>query len=214
VRAVIAEDSVLLRQGIERVLESAGVDVVASTDTAEELLLQVRDHAPDVVIVDIRLPPTHSDEGLRAAVQIRSENPSVGVLVVSQYLELGLALKLIADSAAGVGYLLKDRIADVDEFVSAVRRVATGGSAIDSTIVSTLLSGRRTDDPLHELTRREREVLELMAEGRSNQGIADQLVITLRSAEKYVSSVFGKLGLPQTGTESRRVLAVLLYLRS
>jgi DNA-binding NarL/FixJ family response regulator len=214
VRAVIAEDSVLLRQGIERVLESAGVDVIASTDRAEELLLQVRDHAPDVVVVDIRLPPTHSDEGLRAAVQIRSENPSVGVLVVSQYLEVGLALKLIADSAAGVGYLLKDRIADVDEFVSAIRRVANGGSAIDSTIVSTLLSRRRTDDPLHELTRREREVLELMAEGRSNQGIADQLVITLRSAEKYVSSVFGKLGLPHTGTESRRVLAVLLYLRS
>ena len=213
-RAVIAEDSVLLRQGIERVLESAGVEVVASTDSAEELLRHVHDHAPDVVIVDIRLPPTHSDEGLRAAVQIRSERPSVGVLVVSQYLELGLALKLIADSAAGVGYLLKDRIADVDEFVSAVRRVATGGSAIDSTIVSTLLSRRRIDDPLHELIRREREVLELMAEGRSNQGIADQLVITLRSAEKYVSSVFGKLGLPQTGTESRRVLAVLLYLRS
>ena len=213
-RAVIAEDSVLLRQGIERVLESAGVDVVGSTDTAEELLLQVREHTPDIVIVDIRLPPTHSDEGLRAAVQIRSEAPSVGVLVVSQYLELGLALKLLADSAAGVGYLLKDRIADVDEFISAVRRVATGGSAIDPTIVSTLLSRRRTDDPLYELTPREREVLELMAEGRSNQGIADQLVITLRSAEKYVSSVFGKLGLPHTGTESRRVLAVLLYLRS
>ena len=213
-RAVIAEDSVLLRQGIERVLESAAVDVVASTETAEELLLQVREHRPDVVIVDIRLPPTHSDEGLRAALQIRSEAPSVGVLVVSQYLELGLALKLLADSAAGVGYLLKDRIADVDEFVAAVRRVAAGGSAIDPTIVSTLLSGRRTDDPLHELTPREREVLELMAEGRSNQGIADQLVITLRSAEKYVSSVFGKLGLPHTGTDSRRVLAVLLYLRS
>lgn len=213
-RALIAEDSVLLRQGIERVLESADVDVVGSTDTAEELLLQVREHRPDVVIVDIRLPPTHSDEGLRAALEIRSEAPSVGVLVVSQYLELGLALKLLADSAAGVGYLLKDRIADVDEFVAAVRRVAAGGSAIDPTIVSTLLSRRRTDDPLHELTPREREVLELMAEGRSNQGIADQLVITLRSAEKYVSSVFGKLGLPHTGTESRRVLAVLLYLRS
>jgi DNA-binding NarL/FixJ family response regulator len=214
VRAVIAEDSVLLRQGIERVLESAAVEVVGSTETAEELLLQVREHRPDVVIVDIRLPPTHSDEGLRAALQIRSEAPSVGVLVVSQYLELGLALKLLADSAAGVGYLLKDRIADVDEFVAAVRRVAAGGSAIDPTIVSTLLSRRRNDDPLHELTPREREVLELMAEGRSNQGIADQLVITLRSAEKYVSSVFGKLGLPHTGTESRRVLAVLLYLRS
>ena len=213
-RAVIAEDSVLLREGIGHVLETAGLEVVGTCATAEELLLKVRSYAPDIAIVDIRLPPTHSDEGIRAAVEIRAAHPSVGVLVVSQYMELGLAMKLLADSAAGVGYLLKDRIADVDEFISAVRRVATGGSAIDSTIVSTLLSRRRTDDPLHELTPREREVLELMAEGRSNQGIADQLVITLRSAEKYVSSVFGKLGLPHTGTESRRVLAVLLYLRS
>jgi DNA-binding NarL/FixJ family response regulator len=138
----------------------------------------------------------------------------VGVLVVSQYMELGLAMKLLADSAEGVGYLLKDRIGDVDDFVGAVRRVAGGGSAIDPTIVSTLLAKRRSDDPLAELTPREREVLALMAEGRSNQGIADKLVITLRSVEKYVSSVFGKLGLPSTGTESRRVLAVLLYLRS
>jgi len=211
---VIAEDSVLLREGIGHVLESAGLDVVGSCSTAEELMLKVRSYEPDVAIVDIRLPPTHSDEGIRAAVEIRASHPAVGVLVVSQYMELGLAMKLLADSAEGVGYLLKDRIGDVDDFVGAVRRVGTGGSAIDPTIVSTLIAKRRSDDPLAELTPREREVLELMAEGRSNQGIADKLVITLRSAEKYVSSVFGKLGLPSTGTESRRVLAVLMYLRS
>jgi DNA-binding NarL/FixJ family response regulator len=167
-----------------------------------------------VVIVDIRLPPTHTDEGLRAAVDIRAEHPSLGVLVLSQYVELGLAMKLLADSADGVGYLLKDRISDVPAFLDAVRRVAAGGSAIDPTIVSTLLSRRRRDDPLAALTPREREVLELMAAGNSNQGIADRLVITLRAVEKYVSSIFGKLGLPATGSESRRVLAVLLFLRT
>ena len=158
----------------------------------------MRDYSPDVAIVDIRLPPTHSDEGLRAAIEIRANHPSTRVLVLSQYVELGLAMKLLADSAEGAGYLLKDRISDVDEFISAVRRVANGGSAIDPIIVSTLLSKRRNDDPLDELTPREREVLELMAEGRSNQGIADKLVITLRAVEKYVSSIFGKLGLPPT----------------
>ena len=213
-RAVIAEDSVLLREGIEHVLTNGGLEVVGSCTTADELLLKVRSYAPDVAIVDIRLPPTHSDEGLRAAVEIRAEHPTVGVLVVSQYMELGLAMKLLADSAEGLGYLLKDRISDVEEFLGAVRRVANGGSAIDPIIVSTLLSKRRSDDPLVELTPREREVLELMAEGRSNQGIADKLVITVRAVEKYVSSIFGKLGLPSSGSESRRVLAVLVYLRS
>jgi DNA-binding NarL/FixJ family response regulator len=174
----------------------------------------VRSFPPDVAIVDIRLPPTHNDEGLRAALEIRSSHPSVGVLVLSQYVEVGLALKLVADSAEGVGYLLKDRIGDVEEFVGAVRRVAAGGSALDPIIVSTLLSRHRQDDPISQLTPREREVLELMASGSSNQGIADSLVITLRAVEKYVSSIFGKLGLPSTGSESRRVLAVLLYLRS
>jgi DNA-binding NarL/FixJ family response regulator len=161
-----------------------------------------------------RLPPTHTDEGLQAAVEIRTAYPSVGVLVLSQYVELGLAMKLLADSAEGVGYLLKDRVSDVPDFLNAVRRVAAGGSAIDPTIVSTLLSRRRSDDPLAALTPREREVIELMAAGHSNQGIADRLVITLRAVEKYVSSIFGKLGLPATGSESRRVLAVLLFLRS
>jgi DNA-binding NarL/FixJ family response regulator len=174
----------------------------------------VRGNSLDAVIVDIRLPPTHSDEGLRAAIEIRERHPSVGVLVLSQYVELGLAMKLLADSAEGVGYLLKDRISDVDDFISAVRRVADGGSVIDPIIVSTLLSRQRSDDPLELLTPREREVLVLMAEGSSNQGIADKLVITTRAVEKYVSSIFGKLALPSTGSESRRVLAVLAFLRA
>jgi DNA-binding NarL/FixJ family response regulator len=211
---VIAEDSVLLREGVERVLGNAGFEVVGSYGDAADLLSELPSDEPDVAIVDIRLPPTHTDEGLRAALEIRSLHPEVGVLVLSQYVEVGLAMKLLADSAEGAGYLLKDRISDVKEFASSVRRVAEGGSAIDPIIVSTLLSKRRRDDQLAELTPREREVLELMAEGRSNQGIADKLVITIRSVEKYVSSIFGKLGLPSDGTESRRVLAVLLYLGS
>jgi DNA-binding NarL/FixJ family response regulator len=213
VRAVIAEDSVLLREGVAGLLRAAGFEV-DGCQTADELLLKVRSRPPDVAIVDIRLPPTHSDEGLQAALEIRARHPGVGVLVLSQYLELGLAMKLLAESAEGAGYLLKDRISDVADFVGAVRRVADGGSAIDPIIVSTLLSKQRSDNPMVALTPREREVLVLMAEGRSNQGIADKLVITLRAVEKYVSSIFGKLGLPSAGTDSRRVLAVLLYLRS
>ena len=213
-RVAIAEDSVLLREGLARLLEEADFDVVARCQDAQDLLVKVRSFSPDVAIVDIRLPPTHNDEGLQAALEIRKRHPAMGVLVLSQYVEVGLALTLLADSAEGVGYLLKDRIGDVNEFVSAVRRVAEGGSALDPIIVSTLLARQRTDDPISQLTPREREVLELMATGSSNQGIADKLVITLRAVEKYVSSIFGKLGLPSTGTESRRVLAVLLYLRS
>jgi DNA-binding NarL/FixJ family response regulator len=213
-RAVIAEDSVLLREGVARVLGDAGFEILGTCETAEELLLKVRSYTPDVAIIDIRLPPTHNDEGLRAALSIRAEHPSVGVLVLSQYVEVGLAMKLLAESAEGAGYLLKDRISDVKEFIGAVERVANRGSAIDPIIVSTLLAKRRNDDPLDALTPREREVLELMAEGRSNQGIAETLVITLRAVEKYVSSIFGKLGLPSSGNDSRRVLAVLLYLRS
>jgi DNA-binding NarL/FixJ family response regulator len=214
VRAVIAEDSVLLREGVARILDGAGVDVVGQCATADDLLRKVRGAAPDVAIIDIRLPPTHNDEGMRAALEIRDRHPSVGVLVLSQYVELGLALKLLADSADGAGYLLKDRITDVDEFVASVRRVADGGSALDPSIVSTLLARQRPDDPLGRLTPREREVLELMATGSSNQGIAERLVITQRAVEKYVSSIFGKLGLPSSPSESRRVLAVLLFLRS
>ena len=213
-RVAIAEDSVLLREGIARLLLDAGFEVVAQCGTAADLLLKVRSYPLDVVIVDIRLPPTHNDEGLLAAIEIREKYPSVGVLVLSQYVELGLALKLLADSAEGVGYLLKDRISDVDDFTAAVRRVAEGGSALDPIIVSTLLSRQRPNDRLAQLTPRERQVLQLMASGSSNQGIADSLVITLRAVEKYVSSIFGKLGLPSSGSESRRVLAVLLFLRS
>ena len=212
-RVAIAEDSVLLREGVARLLDEAGFDVVAQCGTADELMLKMNSYEIDVAIVDIRLPPTHNDEGLRAALEIRANHPSVGVLVLSQYVELGLAMKLLADSAEGVGYLLKDRISDVEQFVAAVRRVAAGGSALDPIIVSTLLARRRSDDPLAVLTPREHDVLELMATGSSNQGIADALVITLRAVEKYVSSIFGKLGLPSTGSESRRVLAVLMFLR-
>ncbi len=212
-RVAIAEDSVLLREGLARLLGDAGFDVVARCGDADELRAVLGVQLPDVVIVDIRLPPTHTDEGLQAAVEIRAEHPDVAVLVLSQYVEPGLAMKLLADSADGVGYLLKDRISDVPDFLTSVRRVAAGGSAIDPTIVSTLLSSRRTDDPLEQLTPRESEVLRLMAAGSSNHGIADRLGISVRAVEKYVSSIFGKLGLPSTGSESRRVLAVLLFLR-
>jgi DNA-binding NarL/FixJ family response regulator len=214
VRCVIAEDSVLLREGVARLLTDAGMEVVSSCTTVPDLMHTVRARAPDVAIVDIRLPPSYQDEGLRAALEIRAGHPSVGVLVLSQYLEVGLALKLFTHTAAGAGYLLKDRISEVAEFTSAVRRIAEGGSAIDPIIVSTLVSRHRDDDPLAALTPREREVLVLMAEGRSNQGIADKLVITLRGVEKYVSTIFNKLGLPSAGSDSRRVLAVLLYLRA
>jgi DNA-binding NarL/FixJ family response regulator len=213
-RVVIAEDSVLLREGLDRLLRENGLEVIETCQTANDLLLKVRSYSPDIAIVDIRLPPTHTDEGLRAALEIRATHPNVGVLVLSQYVEVGLALKLLADSAERTGYLLKDRISDVKDFVDAVRRVGAGGSAVDPIIVSTLLSKRRGDDPLTDLTPREHEVLGLMAEGRSNAGIAESLVITTRAVEKYVSSIFGKLGLPSSGSESRRVLAVLLYLRS
>jgi len=214
VRVAIAEDSVLLREGLVRLLEDAGCDVVGQSADADDLMLKVRSFAPDVAVVDIRLPPTHNDEGLRAALEIRSKHPDVGVLVLSQYVEVGLALTLLADSAEGVGYLLKDRIRDIDEFVGAVRRVAEGGSALDPIIVTTLLSRQRPDDPISQLSPREREILELMATGSSNQGIADRLVITVRAVEKHVSNIFDKLDLPSTGSESRRVLAVLTFLRS
>jgi DNA-binding NarL/FixJ family response regulator len=210
----VAEDSLLLREGLSRILGDAGMDLVASYDNADDLLAGLRSRPLDIVILDIRLPPSHTDEGMRAALHIRRHHPEVAVLVLSQYVEVGLALQLLSESAERVGYLLKDRISDVRDFTDAVRRVARGGSAIDPVIVSALLRRRRTDDPLARLTPRERQVLELMASGTSNQGIANKLVITLRAAEKYVSSVFDKLGLPSTGSESRRVMAVLLYLRS
>jgi DNA-binding NarL/FixJ family response regulator len=214
VQVAIAEDSVLLREGLARLLTDAGVAVTGRFANAVDLLRFVRSSPPDVTIIDIRLPPTHTDEGMRAALEIRHRHPGVGVLVLSQYVELGLAMKLLSESAEGVGYLLKDRIGDVPEFLAAVERVAKGGSALDPTIVTTLLGRRRTVDPLAPLTPREHRVLELMAAGASNQGIADALVITVRAVEKYVSSIFSKLGLPSTSSDSRRVHAVLLFLRS
>jgi DNA-binding NarL/FixJ family response regulator len=214
VRVVVAEDGVLLREGLTRLLDEAGFDVVGECTTAEELLLKVRSYSPDVAIVDIRLPPTHKDEGFRAAQVIRARHPSVGVLVLSQYLELGLAEDLLADSAEGLGYLLKDRVSDVKDFAAAVRRVGEGGSALDPTIVSQLLGRRRGQDPLAALSPREREVLELMAEGRSNQGIADRLVITERAVQKHATSIFRKLGLAESSDDHRRVLAVLTFLNA
>jgi DNA-binding NarL/FixJ family response regulator len=213
-RVVLADDSVLLREGIARLLEEAGFDVVGQAGTADELMLKVRSYSPDVAIVDIRMPPTHTDEGLRAAREIREKHPKTGVLVLSQYVEPSYALELLAESAEGVGYLLKDRVSDVGEFAGAVRRVAEGGSALDPTVVSQLVGRRRRDDPLGDLTPREREVLELMAEGRSNQGIAERLVVTERAVEKHVTSIFGKLRLPAATDDHRRVLAVLTYLRA
>jgi DNA-binding NarL/FixJ family response regulator len=214
VRVVIAEDSVLLREGVARILADSGFDVVGQAGNADELMLKVRSYAPDVAIVDIRMPPTHTDEGLRAAQEIREKHPGVGVLVLSQYVEPTYAMELLAESAEGVGYLLKDRISDMSEFADAVRRVADGGSALDPTIVSQLVGRRRGDDPLDQLTPREREVLGLMAEGRSNRGIAERLVVTERAVEKHVTSIFGKLRLPAASADHRRVLAVLAYLRS
>lgn len=212
-RVVVADDSVLLREGVVHLLREAGFDVVGQAGTAEELLLKVRSYNPDVAVVDIRMPPTHTDEGLRAAQEIREKHPQTGVLVLSQYVEPGYALELLSESAEGVGYLLKDRVMDSGDFVAAVKRVAEGGSALDPTVVSQLVGRRRRDDPLAELTPREREVLELMAEGRSNAGIAERLVITERAVEKHVTSIFGKLRLPAAAEDHRRVLAVLAYLR-
>jgi DNA-binding NarL/FixJ family response regulator len=213
-RVVIAEDSVLMREGIASLLEGAGFEIVGKSSTADDLLLKVRSYKPHVAIVDIRMPPSHTDEGLVAAKAIREQHPEVGVLVLSQYVEPAYAMELIADDAEGVGYLLKDRIPDVDEFRSSVRRVAEGGSALDPAIVTQLVGRRRGDDPLMALTPREREVLELMAEGRSNNAISDQLVVTERAVEKHVTSIFGKLGLPPAAEDHRRVLAVLKFLKS
>ena len=212
IRVVLADDSVLLREGVARLLAEAGFEVVGQSGTADDLLLKVRSYDPDIAIVDIRMPPTYTDEGLRAAHEIRLGHPEVGVLVLSQYVESGYALELLQGSAEGVGYLLKDRVSDVTEFAAAVKRVAEGGSALDPEVVSRLVGSRRGDDPLSQLTAREREVLELIAEGRSNQGIAERLVITERAVEKHVTSIFGKLRLPTVAQDHRRVLAVLAYL--
>ena len=213
-RVVLADDSVLLREGIARLLVDAGFDVVGQSGEPDDLMLKVRSYSPDVAIVDIRMPPTQTDEGLRAAQQIREAHPDVGVLVLSQYVEPAYAMELLAESAEGVGYLLKDRVADVSEFAAAVRRVAEGGSALDPALVTQLVGRRRPADPLDDLSPREREVLELMAEGRSNQAIGEALFITPRAVEKHITSIFGKLRLAPASEDHRRVLAVLAFLRA
>jgi DNA-binding NarL/FixJ family response regulator len=213
VRAVIADDNLLVRAGISALLRDAGVEVAGEASSADELLREVDEHVPDVAIVDIRMPPTHTDEGLRAAQEIRARHPEMAIVILSEHLEAGIATRVLAESPERLGYLLKQRVTDVEDFVGTLRRVTSGGSALDPQVVSRLLAAP-TDGPLQSLTAREREALQLVAEGRSNQGIADELAITLRSAEKYVSSIFTKLGLPDTGTEHRRVLAVLRFLET
>ena len=213
-RVVVADDSVLLREGVVRLLEESGLEVVGQAGDADELLRKVGAHKPDVAVVDIRMPPTNTDDGLRAALEIRRTHPGTGVLVLSQYVEEAYALELVTDSAEGVGYLLKDRVADIERFVDSVRRVGEGGSALDPEVVSKLLGRQRREDPLEELTPREREVLELMAEGRSNGAIAAQLVVSERAVEKHVTSIFGKLALAPAPEDHRRVLAVLRYLQA
>jgi DNA-binding NarL/FixJ family response regulator len=215
IRVAIAEDSVLVREGLVRLLREAGIDVVGAAPDAEGLLEIVRREAPDVVILDIRMPPTHTDEGLRLAATLRKrEGPRVGVLLLSQYVEAAYAYQLIESATQGAGYLLKDRLSDVEELTDAIRRVARGGSAIDPSLVALLIRKQRERSPLDELTDREREVLGLMAEGRSNQAIANRLVVTLKTVETHVANIFSKLALEPEPDGHRRVLAVLTYLRS
>ena len=213
-RVVIAEDAALLREGLSRLLADRGHEVLAAVADADALLAAVARHHPDVAVVDIRMPPTHTDEGVRAALQLRRDHPGTGVLVFSQYIETRYAARLLAGNAAGVGYLLKDRVADVAEFTGALARVAAGGTALDPEVVRQLLSASRHAGGLAALTSRERDVLALMAEGRSNAGIAAGLVISAGAVEKHVASIFGKLGLPPAEGDNRRVLAVLRYLGS
>jgi DNA-binding NarL/FixJ family response regulator len=213
-RVVIGEDQLLFRKGLSRLLEEAGFDVVGQAGDAVDLRRKVRAHRPDVAVVDIQMPPTNTDDGLRAAMEIRAEHPETNVLVLSQYIEERYAVDLIGDCAEGVGYLLKDRVGDLDAFADAVRQVGEGGSVLDPEVVGQMLGRRRRVDPLDELSPREREVLELMAQGRSNSGIAEQLVITESAVEKHVTSIFDTLGIDRSGEAHRRILAVLTYLRS
>jgi len=213
-RVVVAEDSVLLREGIVRLLEEAGCEVVGQAGDADELVRKVWAHKPDVAVVDVRMPPTLTDDGLRAALEIRRRLPDIGVLVLSQYVAEDLAAELLGDNAKGTGYLLKDRVADVETFLDAFARVADGGSALDPEVVAAMLGRRRRDDPLADLTPREHEVLALMAEGRSNRAIAERLVVTERAVENHVTGIFGKLNLSPAPEDHRRVLAVLTFVRS
>jgi len=213
-RVLIADDSVLLREGAARLLADAGFEIVAQAGDAEDLLRKARAHRPDVAVVDIRMPPGHGDDGLQAARTIRAELPDTGVLLLSQYVEERYAVELLQDGAAGVGYLLKDRIAEIERFVDAVRTVGEGGSVLDPEVVAQALGRRRDVDPLAALTPREREVLELMAQGRTNRAIASTIHLSERAVERNVTAIFDKLGLPPSEADHRRVLAVLTYLRS
>ena len=214
-RIVIAEDSVLLREGLARVLAEGGFDVVAQAANAEELKKAVRRFKPDVAVVDVRMPPSQTDEGARAAVEVRAEQPELGVLLLSQVVEATHALALVSERPEGFGYLLKDRVLEIDDFLDAVRRVGKGGTAIDPVVIGQLVGRRRDEEgPLDELTPREREVLELMAQGLSNRGICEKLVVSPKTVETHVNAIFGKLGLLPAQDEHRRVLAVLAYLRS
>ena len=212
-RVLVGEDQPLVREGIVRVLEEAGFEVVAVAGDATDLVRKAGGHRPDVVVTDIQMPPENSDDGLRAAIEIRRRQPEVGVVVLSQYLEDRYALELVGDRADGVGYLLKDRLGDLALFVDAVRRVARGGSALDPEVVQRMVGRRRATGPLDDLTPRERQVIGLMAEGRSNLGIAEELVVTVAAVERHVTSIFSKLGLQQAPEDHRRVLAVLQYLK-
>ena len=213
-RIVLAEDAAIMRDGLTQTLTRRGHDVVAAVADATALIEAVARHEPDVAVVDVRMPPTHTDEGLRAALAIRRDHPAVGVLVFSQYIEARSAAELLAGSAAGVGYLLKDRVADVSDFIDAIRRVADGGTVLDPEVVSQLLGASRRADTLATLTGREREVLALIAEGRSNAAIAETLVITGGVVEKHIASIFAKLGLPPSDSDNRRVIAAIRYLES
>jgi DNA-binding NarL/FixJ family response regulator len=212
-RVVVGEDQPIVREGIVNVLHDGGFDVVATAGDARELIRKARAYRPDVVVTDIQMPPDHTDDGLRAALEIRAAQPSVGVLVLSQFLEDRYAFDLVAEGAQGAGYLLKEKVADLHTFTDAVRRVASGGSALDPDVVARLIGRPRRKSPLDNLTAREREVLALIAEGRSNAGVAAELVVTVAAVERHVTSIFDKLGLPPTPEQHRRVLAVLTYLR-
>ncbi len=212
-RVILAEDSVLLREGLVRLLEEAGTEVLAAVADGPSLVRAVREHRPDVAVVDVRMPPTHTDEGLRAAVEARRTVPGTAVLVLSQYVEVAYADELLADGAGGVGYLLKDRVADVDAFLSALEDVDAGGTVLDPQVVAQLFARRRADDPVRRLTPREREVLGLIAEGHSNAAIARHLVVTPGAVEKHTQHIFAKLGLAQDEDQHRRVMATLTYLR-
>jgi DNA-binding NarL/FixJ family response regulator len=214
VRVVIADDSALMREGIAAFLRRAGIEVVAQAASAEELLHHVAEHEPDVAIVDVRMPPTFTDEGLRAAHEIRARSPGIGIVILSQHVETGVATRLLAESPEGLGYLLKDRVGDIDEFAGTLRRVAAGGSALDPEVVGRLLAAGREHGPLASLSAREREVLELVAEGRSNKAIGERLELSQRGVQKHVTAVFAKLGLAADEDDNRRILAVIEYLRT